>query len=89
MKFILEFTLVMLMTTTINVFWTYYILHINEGNKWRASMFATLIAGGQGFIVTSYVENKIFLLAASVGAFFGVFLPLMYNEYKKKNVSKV
>ncbi len=88
MDFLYKFILVLIGTTINDVFWTLYILHVGQGNKWKASFSSSLIALTNGFIVIAFVSEVRLLIAVVIGGFLGVYFPMKWKELKDEHNNK-
>lgn len=77
--------LVLFATASTDLFWTLYITNAAEGNKWKASVFSSMIILVGSFAVVEYVNNVVMIIPATIGAFIGTFIPLHLKG--KKNES--
>lgn len=76
--------LVLLATASTDVFWTLYVTNAAQTNKWKAAFYSTMIILVGSFAVTEYVNDRIMVIPAAIGAFIGTFLPLWIQEKIKE-----
>lgn len=77
--------LVLVATASTDLFWTLYITNAAEGNKWKASIFSSMIILVGSLAVVEYVNNRWMIIPATIGAFLGTLAPLHFKG--KKNES--
>lgn len=68
-----------------DVFWTMYLMAVEERRSLVSGVWATLLYISGAFVVTSYVNNPWMIAAAAAGSFTGTYFTI---EYKKKRESK-
>lgn len=66
--------LVFLAATCADFFWSRYILHAAQGNRWRAAVWSTGIYLVAAFTVVEYTHNHWLIGAAAAGAFVGTLI---------------
>jgi hypothetical protein len=69
-----KFILVFIATGVGDMFWTFYIRRTSEGRALQASLFSAAIMIAGGIVIITYVENKWYLIPATLGAFVGTYL---------------
>ena len=83
-----KFFLVFFATAVTDVVWALYIRQTSHGNALKSAIWAALIILFGAFTVVSYVNNTRMLIPAALGAFFGTFATVWWNN-RKKPVDKV
>ena len=68
-----KFLLVFIATGVGDMFWTFYIRRTSEGKALQASLFSAAIMIAGGIVIITYVENKWYLIPATLGAFVGTY----------------
>jgi len=87
MMVILEFLGVLILVAIADIFWTKYIMSVNDGNAlfagfWSSAIMAAIMAASV-ISVSAYVGDNRMKLAAILGAFIGAFVAV---RFKRKNV---
>ncbi len=80
---IIKAILVMLATMVTDLFWTLYVTNASAGNKWAASLYSTCIILFGSYSVSEYVDNRIMVIPAAIGAFLGTMIPLSMKRDSK------
>ena len=79
------FFLIMAAMTVADVCWTLYFIDVDERRAHAAAFWSAMIILVTAFTVTNYVENKIYIAAAFLGAYLGTYGTI---EWKKKMEAK-
>jgi len=85
MTYLLQFFGVAIAMFLADVCWAYYFIKIAERKSLPASIWGTSIYLFSAFTVTSYVNDKTFIIAAVIGSFLGTYCTV---EYKRKKELK-
>lgn len=91
MESILPFIAVFIGVFFTDVCWTFYLLKVEERKSFQASTWAMLVYLMGAIIVTTYVENRLLIIPAVFGSFFGTYVVMEYNrkkEFKNKKNEK-
>jgi len=67
-----------------DVCWTLYFIDVEERKAHPAAFWSAMIILVTAFTVTNYVENKIYIIAAFIGAYIGTFGTIKWKK-KKEN----
>ncbi len=76
-----KFTLVFLAMMVTDIFWTFYLISVEERKSVIAGLWAMALYISGAFVVSSYVQNRWLIIAAALGSFVGTWLTI---EYKKR-----
>lgn len=79
---IFEFIAVIIAVALADVCWTMFFIETTNKNEIKAGVWSALIMLCSAFAVTSYVGNKILIVAAMLGAFIGTYLTILYKKRK-------
>ncbi len=79
---IFKFVLVMVSAIMADICWTKYMLGVSEKAPFKAAFWSAMIIAIGGFMVISYTQNHLLVVAAMLGAFIGTFLAV-YREKQK------
>ncbi len=76
-----------------DVCWTLYFIDVEERRAHPAAFWSAMIILVTAFTVTNYVENKIYIAAAFLGAYFGTYVTIRWklkkeNEMKQKSLTE-
>ena len=77
--------MIMVAMALADVCWTLYFIDVEERKAHPAAFWSAMIILVTAFTVTNYVENKIYIVAAFIGAYIGTFGTIIW---KKKNETK-
>ena len=74
-----------------DVCWTLYFIDVEERRAHPAAFWSAMIILVTAFTVTNYVENKIYIAAAFLGAYCGTYVTIRWklkkeNEMKQKSL---
>ena len=75
-----------------DVCWTLYFIDVEERRAHPAAFWSAMIILVTAFTVTNYVENKIYIAAAFLGAYCCTYVPIRWklkNETEMKQKSLV
>ena len=67
-----------------DVCWALYFIKIEERNSLMSGVYGSLIYLFGAFAVTQYTEDKSFIIAAVIGAFFGTYVTVEWKRKKDK-----
>jgi hypothetical protein len=82
------FLISFLITFIVDFIWVFYNKNTIHNNSNIAGLLATLIYLLGGINIISYTSNKILLIPAALGAFFGTKAAIKFSEYlNKKNIN--
>lgn len=81
----IQFLVVFLAMAITDVFWTMYLMAVEERKSTKSGVWAMMLYISGAFVVTSYVNNPWMIAAAAVGSFTGTYFTI---EYKKKQETK-
>ncbi len=62
-----------------DVFWTLYFIDVDSRRAHHVSVWSAMIILVTAFTVTNYVDNKIYIAAAFIGAYWGTFLTIKWK----------
>lgn len=82
---ILKFFLVMLSMFLADICWTLYFIKIEERKSIPAGIWASLIYIFGAFTVTSYIEDKTYIIAAIIGSFLGTWATVEWKKRKEND----
>jgi uncharacterized membrane protein YiaA len=85
MTYLIHFIGVMIAMFVADVCWTYYFIKIDERKSLHAAIWGSAIYICGAFTVTSYINDKTFIIAAIIGSFFGTYATIEYKKKKEKN----
>ncbi|MEK6685043.1 MAG: hypothetical protein AABY99_01495 [Pseudomonadota bacterium] len=77
---IVTFLLIMIAMAVADVCWTLYFIDVEERKAHAAAFWSAMIILVTAFTVTSYVENKIYIAAAFIGAYLGTFGTIKWKQ---------
>lgn len=80
----MKFLLVFVAMAVTDIFWTIYLLSVEERKVFKASLFAMLLYLSGAFVVTSYVGNSLLIIAAALGSFTGTYVTIWNKKRKSK-----
>jgi len=80
MNFWLQFFLTGLAVAISDVFWTMYMIDVEERNAFKAGIWSASIIAFGGVTVLSYTEDHRMFWAAIIGAFFGTYLTVLRKK---------
>ncbi|MDV6341857.1 MAG: hypothetical protein E6Q59_10915 [Nitrosomonas sp.] len=88
---IVTFLLIMAAMALADVCWTLYFIDVEERRAHPAAFWSAMIILVTAFTVTNYVENKIYIAAAFLGAYCGTYVTIRWklkkeNEMKQKSL---
>lgn len=88
---IVTFLLIMVAMALADVCWTLYFIDVEERRAHPAAFWSAMIILVTAFTVTNYVENKIYIAAAFLGAYCGTYVTIRWklkkeNEMKQKSL---
>lgn len=81
---IVTFLLIVLAMAVADVCWTLYFIDVAERKAHAASFWSAMIILVHAFTVTTYVENKIYISAAFIGAYLGTLGTIKWKQRKEK-----
>ncbi|SOD41816.1 hypothetical protein SAMN06298226_2122 [Nitrosovibrio sp. Nv4] len=81
---IVTFLLIVLAMALADICWTLYFIDVDERKAYGASFWSAMIVLVHAFTVTTYVENKIYITAAFIGAYLGTFGTIRWKQRKEK-----
>ncbi|HMU63727.1 MAG TPA: hypothetical protein PKD88_07365 [Nitrosomonas sp.] len=82
---IVTFLLIMVAMAFADVCWTLYFIDVEERKAHPAAFWSAMIILVTAFSVTNYVENKIYIAAAFIGAYIGTYGTLKWKLHKEKH----
>lgn len=82
--YIIKFISVMAAMFVADICWAYYFIKIEERKSAAAGLWGSAIYICSAFTVTSYVNDKTFLIAAVLGGFFGTYASVEFKKRKEK-----
>lgn len=77
---IFDFLLVAVVVAVADVCWTMFFIETTKQNAVKAGVWSSLIMFCSAFAVTTYVNNKIYIIAAMIGSFVGTYLTIKYKR---------
>jgi hypothetical protein len=80
---VIKFLLIMIAMALADVCWTLYFIDVEERKAHPAAFWSAMIILVTAFTVTNYVENKIYIVAAFIGAYLGTFGTVRWKQKKK------
>ncbi len=80
---IVTFLLIMVAMALADVCWTLYFIDVEERKAHPAAFWSAMIILVTAFTVTNYVENKIYIAAAFIGAYIGTFGTITWKKKKE------
>ena len=88
---IVTFLLIMVAMALADVCLTLYFIDVEERRAHPAAFWSAMIILVTAFTVTNYVENKIYIAAAFLGAYCGTYVTIRWklkkeNEMKQKSL---
>jgi uncharacterized membrane protein YiaA len=84
MTYIITFFGVALTLFLADVCWALYFIKIEERDSFMSGIYGSLIYLFGAFAVTQYTEDKSFIIAAVIGAFFGTYVTVEWKRKKDK-----
>ncbi len=63
-----------------DVCWTLYFIDVEERRAHAAAFWSAMIILVTAFTVTNYVENKIYIAAAFLGAYVGTYVTIAWKK---------
>lgn len=84
---IVTFLLIMVAMAFADVCWTLYFIDVEERKAHPAAFWSAMIILVTAFSVTNYVENKIYIAAAFMGAYIGTYGTLKWKLHKESKQS--
>jgi hypothetical protein len=88
MSYILNFIGVAIAMFLADVCWAYYFIKIDERRSVDAGIWAVFIYVFGAFTVTSYMEDRSLIIAATIGAFLGTYCTVEYKKRKEKKLKE-
>ena len=85
---IVTFLLIMLAMAFADVCWTLYFIDVEERKAHPAAFWSAMIILVTAFSVTNYVENKIYIAAALIGAYIGTYGTLKWKLHKERQLAQ-
>ncbi|UJP05704.1 MAG: hypothetical protein LZF61_01645 [Nitrosomonas sp.] len=82
---LVTFFLIMAAMALADVCWTLYFIDVEERRAHAAAFWSAMIILVTAFTVTNYVENKIYIAAAFLGAYVGTYVTI---EWKRRSEAK-
>ncbi|WP_293006703.1 hypothetical protein [Nitrosomonas sp.] len=83
---LVTFFLIMVAMTVSDICFTLYFIDVEERRAHGAAFWSAMIILVTAFAVTNYVENKIYIVAAFIGAYVGTYVTI---EWKKRIESRL
>lgn len=83
---IVTFLLIMAAMALADVCWTLYFIDVEERRAHPAAFWSAMIILVTAFTVTNYVENKIYIAAAFMGAYLGTYVTIKWKLKKENEV---
>lgn len=77
---IVTFLLIMLAMALADVCWTLYFIDVDERRAHPAAFWSAMIILVTAFTVTNYVENRIYIAAAFMGAYLGTYGTIKWKQ---------
>lgn len=74
------FFLIMVAMALADVCWTLYFIDVEERRAHAAAFWSAMIILVTAFTVTNYVENKIYIVAAFLGAYVGTYVTIQWKR---------
>ncbi|WMJ09732.1 hypothetical protein [Nitrosomonas sp. sh817] len=74
------FFLIMVAMALADVCWTLYFIDVEERRAHAAAFWSAMIILVTAFTVTNYVENKIYIAAAFLGAYAGTYVTITWKK---------
>ncbi|MBX3618082.1 hypothetical protein [Nitrosomonas sp.] len=74
------FFLIMIAMALADVCWTLYFIDVEERRAHAAAFWSAMIILVTAFTVTNYVENKIYIAAAFLGAYVGTYGTIAWKK---------
>lgn len=74
------FFLIMAAMALADVCWTLYFIDVEERRAHAAAFWSAMIILVTAFTVTNYVENKIYIAAAFLGAYVGTYVTIAWKK---------
>jgi hypothetical protein len=81
---IVTFLLIMIAMALADVCWTLYFIDVEERRAHPAAFWSAMIILVTAFTVTNYVENKIYISAAFLGAYLGTYGTIKWKIRKER-----
>ena len=82
--YILKFIGVMAAMFVADVCWAYYFIKIEERRSVSAGLWGSALYICSAFTVTSYINDKTFIIAAVIGGFVGTYASVEFKKRKEK-----
>lgn len=76
--------LVFIATGVADLLWAMYIRRTSNGQAFQAGLFSALMVFLGAFVVTSYIENSLYLIPSVFGAFVGTYYTVKIDYEKSK-----
>ena len=80
---IVTFLLIMAAMAFVDVCWTLYFINLVERRAHTAAFWSAMIIVITAFIVTIYIEDAIYIIAAFIGAYVGTFGTIVWKKKKE------
>ncbi len=80
----MNYFLVFLAMFVTDVCWTFYLLNVEGRKSIAAGLWAMALYVFGAFVVSSYVDNKLLIIAAAFGSFAGTYVTIEYKKWKEK-----
>jgi hypothetical protein len=84
MIYFLKFITVFFAMFLADICWALYFIKVSERKSIAASIWAVGIYLCGAFTITSYIENKSFIIPAILGSFLGTYVTIEYKKKKEK-----
>lgn len=81
---IVTFLLIVLAMALADICWTLYFIDVDERKPHGASFWSAMIVLVHAFTVTTYVENKVYISAAFIGAYLGTYGTVKWKQKKER-----
>ena len=81
---IVTFLLIVIAMAVADVCWTLYFIDVDERKAHPASFWSAMIILVHAFTVTTYVENKVYIAAAFIGAYIGTYGTVKWKQKREE-----
>ena len=76
--------LIFVSSVILDVLIVFYTRRTTQGKAIQSALFSLIVTLVSGYVVISYVDNKIYLIFAALGAAAGNFVAVKYDHQKEK-----
>ena len=85
---IVTFLLIMVAMALADVCWTLYFIDVEERRAQPTTFWSAMIILVTAFTITNYVENKIYIAAAFLGAYCGTYVTIRWKLKKETEMKQ-